>query len=81
MAIPNLKNKRVLITDAGSGIGRAVAIAFAKQGAHIIATDIQPAPLESLQVDVLALGSTCQIHTVDVSNQAAMQELAAQVQR
>ncbi len=80
MSIPNLKNKRVLITGAGSGIGRATVIAFAKRGAHIIASDINLAPLESLKQEVEALGSACQIYAVDVSNDAAMQAFAATVQ-
>ncbi len=79
MAILNLQDKRVLITGAGSGIGRAAAIAFAKRGARIIATDIQFAPLESLKQEVEALGVCCVIHAVDVSNETAMKELAAQV--
>ena len=43
-----LKNKRVLITAAGQGIGLATALAFANEGAEIIATDINPETLYSL---------------------------------
>ena len=35
-----LKGKTAVITAAGAGIGRATAVAFAEQGARVIATDI-----------------------------------------
>jgi 2-keto-3-deoxy-L-fuconate dehydrogenase len=46
-----LINKRALITAAGQGIGRATAIAFAREGAEVLATDINPAALASLQAE------------------------------
>ena len=49
MAINDLKGKQVLITGAGSGIGRAAAIAFARRGANIVASDIQLGPLEAVK--------------------------------
>ena len=49
MAIPDLKNKQVLITGAASGIGRAAVLAFAREGANIIATDINEAALKYVQ--------------------------------
>ncbi len=79
MAIPNLHGKQVLITGAGSGIGRAAALAFARRGAHIIASDIQLAPLETVKEEVEALGVSCLVHVVDVSNEAAMKEFAERV--
>lgn len=36
----NLKNKVVIVTGAGSGIGKATAIAFAKEGAKVVASDV-----------------------------------------
>ena len=43
-----LKNKRTLITAAGQGIGLATALAFANEGAEVVATDINPNTLNSL---------------------------------
>jgi 2-keto-3-deoxy-L-fuconate dehydrogenase len=43
-----LKGKRVLVTAAGQGIGRASAIAMAREGAQVLATDINAGALESL---------------------------------
>ncbi|MBF7729400.1 SDR family NAD(P)-dependent oxidoreductase [Pseudomonas sp. N040] len=79
MAIPQLKDKQVLITGAASGIGRAAALAFARQGAHIIASDLRLEPLQSLQQEVQALGVNCLLQAVDVSDEAAMAAFAAWV--
>ena len=44
----SLKGKTVLITAAGQGIGRASALAFAAEGARVVATDINEAALAEL---------------------------------
>lgn len=76
MAVPHLKNKQVLITGAGSGIGRAAALAFARRGANIVASDINPDALAPVKQEVEALGVSCLVHVVDVSDESAMKEFA-----
>ena len=44
-----LKNKRILVTAAGQGIGRAAALAMAAEGAEVFATDINPEGLAQLK--------------------------------
>ncbi len=44
-----LKGKRAFITAAGAGIGQATAIAFATEGASVVATDLKPELLASLK--------------------------------
>jgi 2-keto-3-deoxy-L-fuconate dehydrogenase len=44
-----LAGKTALITAAGQGIGNATAIAMAREGAQVFATDVNPQPLESLR--------------------------------
>ncbi|MCJ7993845.1 SDR family oxidoreductase [Rhizobium cremeum] len=51
MPLP-LENKRVLVTAAGQGIGRASALAFARAGATVVATDINADALKSLASEV-----------------------------
>ena len=40
-----LQGKRALVTAAGQGIGRASALAMAREGCQVIATDVNPAAL------------------------------------
>ena len=47
-----LKNKRTLITAAGQGIGLSTALAFANEGAEVVATDINPDTLNSLSNEI-----------------------------
>jgi 2-keto-3-deoxy-L-fuconate dehydrogenase len=49
MAGNRLKNKRVLVTAAGQGIGRAAALAMTAEGAEVFATDINPEGLAQLK--------------------------------
>lgn len=76
MAITDFTHKRVLITGAASGIGRAAAFAFARRGAHIIATDVDNQALRQLQFDIVAEGVTCLIHQLDVSDDQQMRAFA-----
>jgi len=69
-----LKDKTLLITAAGQGIGRASAMACAREGAHVIATDIDVALLASLAAEGLP---RLEVHRLDVRDSAAVQALAA----
>lgn len=76
MAVPHLENKHVLVTGAGSGIGRAAAVAFARRGANIVASDINSDALDAVRREIEALGVACLTHVVDVSDESAMKEFA-----
>ncbi|MSV92461.1 MAG: SDR family NAD(P)-dependent oxidoreductase, partial [Actinobacteria bacterium] len=45
----SLAGKKVLVTGAASGIGKACAIGFAQAGAHVIAVDLNTESLEELK--------------------------------
>src|SRR3546814_456998 len=63
-----LAGKVAVVTAAGQGIGRATAELFAKEGATVIATDIN----ETLLADLKG----CQVERLDVTDPAAVQALA-----
>ncbi len=76
MAIPDLQGKYVLVTGAASGIGRATALAFSAQGAHLFVCDVDADGLESLRAAIAGAGRTCIAQLADVADPAAMQQLA-----
>ncbi len=69
-----LAGKVALLTAAGQGIGYATALAFIKEGARVIATDINPALLEKL-----AAQTGCEVAQLDVRDADAIQALAQRV--
>jgi NAD(P)-dependent dehydrogenase (short-subunit alcohol dehydrogenase family) len=79
MAIATLHHKHVLITGAASGIGRAAALAFAREGAHIHAADLNAGALQTLETEVQALGRQCTSYLVNMADETAVREFAEQV--
>jgi 2-keto-3-deoxy-L-fuconate dehydrogenase len=69
-----LAGKRVLVSAAANGIGRASALACAAEGAEVIAVDISEAGLASLSKENPAIGT----HVLDVRDKAAIDAFAAQ---
>ncbi|MGH4007285.1 MAG: SDR family oxidoreductase [Pseudonocardiaceae bacterium] len=67
----------VVITGAGSGIGRACALEFAERGAEVVVIDIDQQAAERTAVLARALGSGAHAYTVDVSDGGAMEKFAA----
>jgi 2-keto-3-deoxy-L-fuconate dehydrogenase len=60
-----LANKYALITAAGQGIGRAAALAFAREGADVLATDIDSGALASLTAEGIPRLRTCALDVTD----------------
>jgi NAD(P)-dependent dehydrogenase (short-subunit alcohol dehydrogenase family)/pimeloyl-ACP methyl ester carboxylesterase len=70
----------VLVTGAGSGIGRATAVAFAEAGARVVAVDRDAqAAIRTAELSRLAGAPEAWAETVDVSDEQAMEKLAAKV--
>lgn len=73
----NLRDRVVVVTGAGSGIGRATTLAFAREGARIAACDVDQERLDALGRE---LGDRAlHIRKVDVSDRLAMRLFADEV--
>jgi 2-keto-3-deoxy-L-fuconate dehydrogenase len=75
----SLKEKNAVITGAGSGIGKAVALLLAKQGARVFAVDLNEEQSLATVKEIEAAGGKASAHAVDVSDQAAVQQVFAAV--
>jgi NAD(P)-dependent dehydrogenase (short-subunit alcohol dehydrogenase family) len=72
-----LEGKLALVTGAGSGIGRATALALAGKGARVVACDVDPARVDAIGKE---LGSKCALaKRVDVSKKDEVRALADEV--
>ena len=71
--LPRLQGKRILITAAAQGIGRASALACANEGATVIATDINRPLLQELA----AQSPNIQVELLDVRDPQQIGDLAA----
>ena len=69
-----LAGKTAFLTAAGQGIGRAVALAFVREGARVIATDINAELLQSLGAE-----TGCTTRVLDVTDAAAITAAAKAV--
>jgi len=76
MAEQKLEGRTALITGASKGIGRAIAYAFAQQGADVAATARTTSRLESLAEDVRALGRRALPITADLLHPTDVQRIA-----
>jgi NAD(P)-dependent dehydrogenase (short-subunit alcohol dehydrogenase family) len=72
-----LAGKRVIITGAGSGIGRASAELFAQEGAKILAIDLNEASINETAETVRNAGGTVISSTADVGDEEAVKEYVA----
>jgi len=69
-----LQGKKALITAAGQGIGRATALAYVREGAHVIAADINAELLAELARD-----TGCETRVLDVTDGDAVRTAVAEI--
>ncbi len=70
-----LEGKNIIVTAAAQGIGRATALAFAQEGAKVIATDINYSKIKELE----DLNSNLQTRELDATNKEQVEAFAASV--
>ena len=75
-----LKNKRVLVTGAATGLGRAFAQAFAKAGAKVMVADINSQGVQETAALIAESGAHSSWSQVDVTSRASCEVLADKLQ-
>lgn len=73
----DLTGKVAVITGAASGMGRAAAILFARQGAHVVLADLNTKGGEEAAHEASQAGPPCVFQRTDVSDEAQVQAMIA----
>src|SRR5436190_14709558 len=74
-----LQNQVAVVTGAGRGIGRAIALKFAQQGADIVCVSRTMENSQKVADEVRALGRKAWAYAVDVSDSKAVIEAATKI--
>ena len=62
-----LENKSAIITGAGSGMGRAMALLFAQEGCSVLATDVSKERLDELEQEAKSANLNLEVMVADMS--------------
>ena len=75
MILQRFTNKIVMVTGAGHGIGRAITLRFAAEGAQVIVNDIDDATVEEVVKEIMTNGGLAIPGVADVSNKGQVDSL------
>ncbi len=71
----NIKNKVIIVTGAGNGMGREITLQLLKKGAHVAAVDLKQSFLDETKSLAGAQAAQLTLHAVDIADQAAVDAL------
>src|SRR3984893_2408194 len=74
-----LQNHVAVVTGSGSGIGRAIALGYAREGAKVAVLDINGEAAAKTAADIRGGGGNAQAFTLDVTDRMACRTIAAEV--
>ena len=74
-----LANQIAVVTGAGRGIGRAIALKFAAEGADVVCVSRTPENSEKVAAEIRALGRKAWAHALDVADAAAVSAAAEKI--
>ena len=79
MSIRSFRGKHVVVTGGGSGIGQALAHAFADEGANVTITDINQERIDQVVAELIERGAQAAGYRVDHSSEEETRLFASQV--
>jgi len=77
----SLNNKTAVVTGAGSGIGKAVALVLAKQGATVFVADLNRENAEATVDEIVHHGGAAEASVLDVSNQKEVMDVFTKIDK
>jgi len=75
----SLAQKTAVITGAGSGIGKAIALLFAKQGAHVEVLDVNAAQATEVVAEITAAGGSAHSQVCDIGDGKNVTKVVADI--
>lgn len=77
----SLTNKTAVVTGGGSGIGKAISVLFAQQGATVHIIELNATAAEEVVQEITHAGGVAHAHACNVANQVEVQQVLNQIER